>query len=67
MIYFENTIHMLRELHIRLFGRCKKCGQKINPDKGYWTWENKSPIIGGYYHVECGMINNPPPKENIPF
>ena len=60
------VLKKMRHWYIGNFVNCKKCGKRINPKKGFWTWKNHKPIIGGIYHTECGMINNPK-KIGVPF
>lgn len=49
------------------FTVCKKCGKEINPKKGFWHWKYSKEQKGGFYHTECGMINNVAPKGFFPF
>lgn len=58
---------MFRDCYISLFVKCRKCSKKIDPAYGYWHHKNKPPLKGGYYHPECGMMNNPAPTGFIPF
>lgn len=58
---------LIRDFYIGLFVKCKKCGKKIDPKEGYWYWSNKMPLKSGYYHPNCGMINNQIPIGFLPF
>lgn len=66
-IKLRHITELLKDLYVSLFVRCVKCGKKIYPNGGYWHWQNKPPLKGGYYHPNCGMLNNPTTKGLLPF
>ena len=67
---FENTFKLthqylaillpeiLKNWYIKHFIQCKKCGKQIDPYYGYWKLDNIYPQIGGYYHTNCGTIQD---------
>lgn len=57
----------MKDMYVRKFVVCRKCSKQIDPTDGYWFWKYCKEQKGGYYHTECGMINNPAPKEFLPF
>lgn len=45
----------LKRWYMKNFIKCKKCNGKLNPYKEFlYHWYDKYPIIGGWYHVNCG-------------
>jgi len=55
----SKTRHKIKDWYVSNFQVCRKCRKKIEPKKGYWHYKNKYPLLGGYYHTECGTVNNP--------
>lgn len=66
-IYSSDPTKLIKDFYISLFIKCVKCGQKINPNLGYWHWQNIPPLKGGYYHPDCGMLNNSITTGLLPF
>jgi len=62
----KRVLRKIKNWYVSNFQMCKKCGKKIKPKSGFWHYKNKYPLIGGYYHTECGTINNPT-KTGLPF
>lgn len=62
----RKTCHRIKGWYVSNFKVCRKCQKKIYSRKGYWQYKNKYPLIGGYYHTECGTINNPT-TTGLPF
>jgi len=60
-------VEMIEDLYVSLFVKCKKCGYKINPKDGYYHWSDTPPLKGGYYHPDCGTLNNPKTSGFLPF
>lgn len=58
---------MIRDLYVSLFIKCQKCRKKIDPKDGYWHWEKNPALKHGYYHTNCGTLNNPAPTGFFPF
>ena len=60
------NIKLIRRF-IAKFSKCMKCNKPIIVKDGFWWWNYSKELKGGYYHTDCGMINNPKPKGNLPF
>lgn len=64
---FQNKIgHKIKNGYVANFKTCQKCKKGIDPRNGFWHYKNKYPLIGGFYHTECGTINNST-KSGMPF
>lgn len=65
----QNRLMKIKKIKrtIARLSKCKKCNGKIIVKEGFWWWDYSHEQKGGFYHTECGMINNPAHKGSFPF
>lgn len=66
MINLLSHNRRLRRFYAK-FKSCSKCGKKIETQNGFWFWKYSKVVKGGFYHTNCGMINNNAPVGLLPF
>ena len=49
----------LRDWFVSTFYKCKKCNGKLDLKReGAINIQNTYPLIGGWYHINCGVIRD---------